>query len=108
VPFLVGIITLLNQFHANVTTTFFAYIGQYIRCIVASYVEKYAALISTSDLSLILRNIGKVDRYPDDINKMLIFLNQFCAYSGTPKSEVEQFVPQYIFAAYTIPSAPAK
>jgi WASH complex subunit strumpellin len=41
VPFLVGVITLLKQFHSNITTSFFAYIGQYIRCTVASFVEKY-------------------------------------------------------------------
>jgi len=58
VPFIIGIITLLKQFHAHTTTTFFAYIGQYIRCIVASYVEK---------------NIGKVQTYPDEVNKMLTF-----------------------------------
>ncbi|KNC47128.1 WASH complex subunit strumpellin [Thecamonas trahens ATCC 50062] len=81
-PFVVGVVTLLKQFHASVTTTFLKYMGQYIR---ASMAEA------------LLGRRGKGARvYSPEVRSALLFLHQFCTYGGAKRKDVEQFVPAYV------------
>ena len=45
-PFLVGMITVLKQFHSESTEQFFACCGQYIRSLVEATASKYVWFVS--------------------------------------------------------------
>jgi len=89
-PFIVGVITLLRQFHSTSTTKFLALIGQYVRVMVNNHVEK---------------NVGKVATYPEEVNRMLTLVEIYCKFSNTPRRDIEQFIPAYLFTSYSAPVA---
>jgi len=89
-PFILGIITLLRQFHSSGTTKFLALVGQYVRTMVHFHVEK---------------NLPKASGYPEEVNRMLTFVEIYCKFSGTPRRDIEQFIPGYIFTSYTAPTS---
>eukprot|EP01133_Synstelium_polycarpum_P011225 gene11225-13087_t len=82
-PFIVGVITILKQFHSLHTQKFLAFLGQYIRC------QLNTALANPKD--------NKDDDYPEEVVGLLRFLEDFCKYSHTPRKIVEGYVPAYIF-----------
>jgi len=88
VPFVVGICTLLRQFHSTSTTKFLSLLGQYVRVMLNVHVEK---------------NATKSVVYPEEVNRILTFFEIYCQFSGTPRKDIEQFVPSYIFTSYTAP-----
>ncbi|XP_031552063.1 WASH complex subunit 5-like [Actinia tenebrosa] len=79
-PFVVGIITLLKQFHSEYTEQFFSCCGQYVR----SLVEAAAINARTSDL-------------PPEVVNMLIFLEDYLSYSQLERKAIEAHIPSYIF-----------
>ncbi|EGG23615.1 hypothetical protein DFA_05749 [Cavenderia fasciculata] len=85
-PFIVGVITILKQFHSLHTQKFLSFVGQYIRC------QLNTALANPKD--------GKDEDYPEDVIGLLRFLDDFCKYSSTPRKIVEGYVPSYIFDYY--------
>jgi len=83
-PFVIGIITLLKQFHVSHTKTFLAYLGQYIRTLVnASAVKE-----------------PRPREFPIEVASSLSFLEEFCKYSRIPRKTVEQHVPAFLFNQY--------
>lgn len=81
VPFVVGIVTILKQFHSSVTHKFLAFLGQYVRSHINS---SYTRASKAEDLSAEVLNV-------------LIFLEDFCKYGHFSRKVVEGYVPPYIF-----------
>ncbi|XP_020897630.1 WASH complex subunit 5 [Exaiptasia diaphana] len=79
-PFVVGMITVLKQFHSEFTEQFFACCGQYVR----SLVEATAINARNTDL-------------PPEVVNMLIFLEDYLSYSRLDRKAVEAHIPTYIF-----------
>eukprot|EP00735_Rhodelphis_limneticus_P001014 TRINITY_DN1155_c0_g1::TRINITY_DN1155_c0_g1_i1::g.17241::m.17241 TRINITY_DN1155_c0_g1::TRINITY_DN1155_c0_g1_i1::g.17241 ORF type:complete len:1147 (-),score=362.33,sp/Q54IR8/WASC5_DICDI/52.49/0.0,Strumpellin/PF10266.4/0 TRINITY_DN1155_c0_g1_i1:284-3724(-) len=77
-PFVVGMVTILKQFHSTHSQKYLAYLGQYIR----SY-------LTTDD--------GKNTELPADVINVLSFLEDFCKYSQQPRKVVEAYIPSYTF-----------
>jgi len=86
VPFVVGLITLLNQFHENNTKKLLALIGQYIRIYIFYAIESAGKN----------QPVG----FPPEVQSMLLFLELFCRYSQTPREVIEEHIPSYIFSDY--------
>jgi len=82
VPFVVGIVTFLRQFHQQHTTQYLALVGQYVLGLIHEHVEKQGK---------------KSVNYPPDVTKMLTFIDLYCKVSNSPRKDVEQFIPGYIF-----------
>ncbi|KYQ93508.1 hypothetical protein DLAC_06205 [Tieghemostelium lacteum] len=85
-PFIVGIITILQQFHSLHTQKFLAFVGQYVRCQI--------------NISLANPKDNKEDDYPEEVGCLLRFLEDFCKYSHTSRKLIEEYIPPYIFDHY--------
>lgn len=72
-PFVVGIITILKQFHASITQQFLAYLGQYVR----------------SFINFIPNRDSKSLDYPEEVLCVLLFLEDFVKYSNFDRKVVE-------------------
>jgi WASH complex subunit strumpellin len=72
-PFVVGVITLLKQFHSSVTQRFLSYLGQYIRAF--------------TNISL-QRDPKSVD-LPEECISVLLYLEQFCKLSNMDLRAIE-------------------
>ena len=83
-PFIVGVITILKQFHSHYTDTFLAYLGQYIRCAISVHSSK-----------------GSATSLPPVVINLLLFLEEYCRFSSTPRSAIENHIPSYIFDRFT-------
>ena len=83
-PFVVGIVTLLKQYHSSHTTVFLQFMGQFVR---ASMAE---ALLGRRG-----KGVGPV--FGREVRAVLLFLSQFCAWGGCGRGEVEEHVPPYVF-----------
>ncbi|KAL3869501.1 hypothetical protein ACJMK2_042174 [Sinanodonta woodiana] len=81
-PFVVGCVTLLKQFHSDVTDTFLALLGQYVR----SDVEALPG-VKSADLS-------------QDILNTLVFIEDFIFYSGINRKIIEAHIPPYVFEEF--------
>eukprot|EP00753_Platysulcus_tardus_P012790 PLAT3544.1.p2 GENE.PLAT3544.1~~PLAT3544.1.p2 ORF type:complete len:1162 (+),score=712.35 PLAT3544.1:31-3486(+) len=84
VPFLVGVLTILRQFHPLYTHEFFAYLGQFVR-------SSIFAAFSKRDESRV--------HLPEEVVNVLLFADQFCRLGYLPRSLVEKYIPSYIFDA---------
>lgn len=82
-PFVVGVITLLKQFHSSHTHTFLGYLGQYARSIIHSSSSK-----QEPDIPLSVRNV-------------LLFLEEFCKFSSLSRKAINAIIPSYIFDRFT-------
>jgi WASH complex subunit strumpellin len=82
-PLVVGVITLLKQFHSQHTHTFLAYCGQYVR----SHISSSPAGTGAG---------GKV-AVPPEVVSVLLFLEEFCKFSHMSRAAVEAVVPSYVF-----------
>lgn len=85
-PLVVGLITVLKQFHSNHTHSFLQYIGQYIRTHISN-----------------LPNAAKVNTLPSEVTNMLLFLEEFCRFAHISRRAIEAVVPAYIFDRFTRP-----
>jgi WASH complex subunit strumpellin len=83
IPLVVGVITLLRQFHSLHTQQFLAYLGQYVR----------------GNINVALQNQkeGKTEDYPDEVISVLLFLEDFCRLGHIERKTVEGYFPAYIF-----------
>lgn len=79
-PLVVGLVTLLKQFHSRYTEHFLALIGQFVR----STVEQ-----STTS--------QKIPEMPADAVAALMFLENYVHYTKLPRKVVEAHVPSFIF-----------
>ncbi|XP_040287602.1 WASH complex subunit 5 [Bufo bufo] len=78
-PLVLGLLTLLKQFHSRYTEQFLALIGQFIR----SSMEQ-----STSQ---------KIPEMPADVVGALMFLEDYVHFTKLPRRVVEAHVPNFIF-----------
>ncbi|XP_053571918.1 WASH complex subunit 5 [Bombina bombina] len=78
-PLVLGLLTLLKQFHSRYTDQFLALIGQFIR----STMEQ-----STSQ---------KIPEMPADVICALMFLEDYIHFANLPRRVVEAHVPNFIF-----------
>ncbi|EFC38863.1 predicted protein [Naegleria gruberi] len=79
-PFIVGIYTVLKQFHSSQTHLFLSFIGQYIRANTDQInIEKKGANI------------------PDNVIFMLRFIQRFCKYGNISQKVLEGHVPSFLF-----------
>ncbi|KAF0972785.1 hypothetical protein FDP41_009034 [Naegleria fowleri] len=79
-PFIIGIYTILRQFHSSETHLFLAYIGQYIRANTDQInIEKKGASI------------------PDNVIFMLRFVQRFCKYGNISQKVLDCHVPAFLF-----------
>ncbi|XP_078609635.1 WASH complex subunit 5-like [Branchiostoma floridae x Branchiostoma japonicum] len=80
VPFVVGTITLLKQFHKENTDHFLALLGQYVR----SMVDSTASNSKSTGLS-------------EEVVNVLAYLEMYMYYSELPRKAVEAHIPSYLF-----------
>jgi WASH complex subunit strumpellin len=82
VPFVVGLVTILRQFHRTEREFFLAYMGQYVRS-------------NVDVLNVDKKNV----EMPENVQLVLRLLQMFCKYSGTTTDKaIESFIPSYLFA----------
>jgi WASH complex subunit strumpellin len=62
-PFVVGVATILKQFHSTHTHSFLSFLGQYIRANIS--------------FSTPIKGVGAI---PPDVTNVLLFLEEFCRY----------------------------
>uniref|UniRef100_A0A8C3I6N3 WASH complex subunit 5 n=1 Tax=Chrysemys picta bellii TaxID=8478 RepID=A0A8C3I6N3_CHRPI len=78
-PLVLGLLTLLKQFHSRYTEQFLALIGQFIR----STMEQCTS--------------QKIPEMPADVVGALMFLEDYVRYTKLPRRVVEAHVPNFIF-----------
>ncbi|XP_062043982.1 WASH complex subunit 5 [Lepus europaeus] len=78
-PLVLGLLTLLKQFHARYTEQFLALIGQFIR----STVEQCTS--------------QKIPEMPAEVVGALLFLEDYVRYTKLPRRVAEAHVPNFIF-----------
>jgi len=80
-PFVVGIITLLKQFHSSNTQKFLGYLGQFVR----------------GYINISLQRENKSIEYPEEVTAVLLFLEDFFKLSNVDRKLVDGYLPPYIF-----------
>ncbi|XP_054840736.1 WASH complex subunit 5 [Eublepharis macularius] len=78
-PLVLGLLTLLKQFHSRYTEQFLALIGQFVR----STMEQCTS--------------QKIPEMPADVVGALLFLEDYVRYTKLPRRVVEAHVPTFIF-----------
>uniref|UniRef100_A0A8B9XCE1 WASH complex subunit 5 n=1 Tax=Bos mutus grunniens TaxID=30521 RepID=A0A8B9XCE1_BOSMU len=78
-PLVLGLLTLLKQFHSRYTEQFLALIGQFIRSTVEQCVSQ------------------KIPEMPADVVGALLFLEDYVRYTKLPRRVAEAHVPNFIF-----------
>uniref|UniRef100_A0A7S3YNZ3 WASH complex subunit strumpellin n=1 Tax=Lotharella globosa TaxID=91324 RepID=A0A7S3YNZ3_9EUKA len=82
-PLVVGVITVLKQFHSSHTTQFVGYLAQYVNvCVSAESTAKGGTLPTQAILAL-------------------LFLEQFCSFSKMSRKVVDSLVPAYLLDRFT-------
>lgn len=84
-PFVVGIATVLKQFHSSHTHTFLAYLGQYIRSTISAAAPP-----------------AKSAKVPGVVINLLYFLEEFCKFSAVDRHAIESVVPPYLFDRFSV------
>mmetsp|Transcript_4241 Transcript_4241/g.9217 ORF Transcript_4241/g.9217 Transcript_4241/m.9217 type:complete len:291 (+) Transcript_4241:1-873(+) len=80
-PFVVGVLTLLKQFHSSHLQTFLALLSQYIRVLITAIAAREQ----------------KTTELPGEVTNVLYFLEDFCTYGHIDRQVVQEHVPAYIF-----------
>lgn len=82
-PFVVGVITIMKQFHSSHTHTFLGYLGQYVRANVSASSSKKEAEL------------------PSTVTKVLLFLEEYCKFSKMSRKAIEAIIPSYLFDRFS-------
>lgn len=77
-PLVVGIYTLLKQFHSENTNFFLGFLSQYVR----SMVETMGS--------------ARTPENAQEVLNVMLFLEDFIFYSGLPRKQLESFLPPYL------------
>jgi len=91
-PLVVGVITLLKQFHSLHTHTFLAYLGQFVR----AHVSASPAGTAGGGVAAGGSGSNKPALTPE-VTSVLLFLEDYCRFSHTSRHAVDAFIPSYIF-----------
>uniref|UniRef100_A0A674AH15 WASH complex subunit 5 n=1 Tax=Salmo trutta TaxID=8032 RepID=A0A674AH15_SALTR len=78
-PLVLGLLTLLKQFHSRYTEQFLALIGQFIRSVMEQCTSQ------------------KIPDMPSDVVGALMFLEDYVRYTKLPRKVAEAHVPSFIF-----------
>uniref|UniRef100_A0A3P8ZEI8 WASH complex subunit 5 n=1 Tax=Esox lucius TaxID=8010 RepID=A0A3P8ZEI8_ESOLU len=78
-PLVMGLLTLLKQFHSRYTEQFLALIGQFIRSVMEQCTSQ------------------KIPDMPSDVVGALMFLEDYVRYTKLPRKVAEAHVPSFIF-----------
>lgn len=84
-PFVVGVITLLKQFHSSDTHHFIQLLCQYLRCLI---------VMQGKDSKK-----KELDLGGEAVN-VIVFLQEFCKFSSLDRKAVQDHLPPYIFDKY--------
>eukprot|EP01052_Picozoa_sp_SAG31_P024513 SAG31_NODE_2091_length_6465_cov_2.429626_6_plen_233_part_00 len=83
VPFVVGVLTLLTQFHADYIDSFIRLMGEYVR---------YAAAMPSSG--------NRATVALPTSTSALLFLEELCRLGNLPRKAVAEHVPEYVFNSF--------
>jgi hypothetical protein len=89
-PLVLGIASMLKQFHPSTTKLLISYLGQFVKSSIQSALQE-------SDT-----NSGKTSEFSNEIVNTIVFLDMLCQYAGLPRSIVYAFIPPYIFDSVKI------
>jgi len=84
-PLVVGVITILKQFHSNHTTKFIQYLAQFVNVSVSSDTSKSQ----------------KGGTLPPQAVSALLFLEQFCSFSKASRKIIDSLVPAYLLDRFS-------
>lgn len=79
----VGMVTLLRQFHSIHTQQFLAHLGQYVRSVIS--------------LQLQGKDPQRMNEMPPEATNALVFLEEFCKFSGLSRKVIEGYLPAHVF-----------
>ncbi|XP_067134229.1 WASH complex subunit 5 [Centruroides vittatus] len=86
IPFVIGTLTLLRQFHQEKTGQFLAYLGQYIR----------------SNVESVIGEGSKGGDFPQEVLNILVYLDEFQQQGKLPRKAVTKYIPDYLFDKFHI------
>eukprot|EP00013_Stygamoeba_regulata_P029964 CAMPEP_0177666190 /NCGR_PEP_ID=MMETSP0447-20121125/21451_1 /TAXON_ID=0 /ORGANISM="Stygamoeba regulata, Strain BSH-02190019" /LENGTH=1237 /DNA_ID=CAMNT_0019172325 /DNA_START=97 /DNA_END=3811 /DNA_ORIENTATION=- len=89
--FVVGVITLLKQFHSMHTLQFLAQLCQYVRALINGAPQQTKAPASAK------QSASSTHPFPQEVEPVLYFLEDFSKFSGLPRKTVEAHLPPFIF-----------
>lgn len=84
VPVVTGMVTLLKQFHPDVTKTFLSYVGQYIHSMIMATCGSITGSNKTPEL-------------PMEVVSTLFFLENMTRFGHISRKEISNHIPPYIF-----------
>jgi hypothetical protein len=85
IPLVIGLNTILHQFHSSEKLKFLSYLGQYIR-------SRLDGLVITD----------KSPEIPSDVRTILCLMEEFSRLANIPRKVIESYVPRYLFAKYVV------
>ncbi|KAJ9467483.1 WASH complex subunit strumpellin-like protein [Diplonema papillatum] len=88
-PFVIGLVTVLKQFHAGEKDVFVAYLCQYCR-VLMNEMEAAQAKLKEKERTII----------PPEVSNCLFFLCLFCKYAGVERKQIENLIPPYLITAH--------
>eukprot|EP01028_Stygiella_incarcerata_P009464 TRINITY_DN449_c0_g1_i1.p1 TRINITY_DN449_c0_g1~~TRINITY_DN449_c0_g1_i1.p1 ORF type:complete len:1158 (-),score=300.28 TRINITY_DN449_c0_g1_i1:279-3752(-) len=90
-PFVVGVITILKQFHSSNRTRFLTLIGQYVR--------NRVHVLSVDEAKLKKKKKKKLDTadIPTSVVNVLHFLELFCRMAPLDRKVIENHIPAFLF-----------
>lgn len=88
-PLIMGVVTVLKQFHSSYTHSFLAYLGQYVRSHISSAGGRPSGNSSDSR--------GVAAALPAQVRSVLLFLEEFCRFSYIDRKAIDSIIPSYIF-----------
>jgi len=83
IPLIVGVSTLLKQFHPQYTSKFLSRMSAFIRAVI---IETFSASHKNPE-----------SYYSNDILNSLQFMHQFAIYAEIPADEMESFIPSHVY-----------
>ncbi|XP_023238570.1 WASH complex subunit 5-like, partial [Centruroides sculpturatus] len=86
IPFVIGTLTLLRQFHQEKTGQFLAYLGQYIR----------------SNVESVIGEGSKGGDFPQEVLNILVYLDEFQQQGKLPRKAVTKYIPDYLFDKFHV------
>ena len=96
-PLIVGILTMLKQYHPNNTHELIALLCQYIR----SYIHDQGEKFNNDQKSSRSKSSDKYNNMPKQAKNALHFLDLMCKYGAhVDRKDVAQYLPAYMFDSY--------
>eukprot|EP00803_Ostreobium_quekettii_P004137 evm.model.scf_385.1 EVM.evm.TU.scf_385.1 scf_385:2889-12069(-) len=89
--FITGLVTILSQYMQLVTDQFLQYIGQYLR----AYLKT-----ATSSRAQGIEAVGVEITLPQEVRRMVVFVDEVCRTAGWPRSRAQKFIPPLLMQAW--------